>query len=107
MYIQSSNFPIALVIAVVVVGLMVAGIVYGFLQARQRREAMLELAQRLNLDFDPGTDRAIAERFSFLKQLAQGSVHPTAHGQALMAAALEPTIAHLLGDAAKRPMQVP
>ena len=73
MYIQSSNFPIALVIAVVVVGLMVAGIVYGFLQARQRREAMLELAQRLNLDFDPGTDRAIAERFSFLKQLAQGS----------------------------------
>jgi lysophospholipase L1-like esterase len=41
------------------------------------------------------------------KQPPQGSVHPTAHGQALMAAALEPTIAHLLGDAAKRPMQVP
>jgi lysophospholipase L1-like esterase len=37
----------------------------------------------------------------------QGAVHPTAHGQALMAAALEPTIAHLLGDTAKRPMQVP
>jgi lysophospholipase L1-like esterase len=41
------------------------------------------------------------------KQPPQGAVHPTAHGQALMAAALEPTIARLLGDAAKRPMQVP
>ena len=41
------------------------------------------------------------------KYSPQGSVHPTAHGQALMAAALEPTIAHLLGDAAKRPMQTP
>jgi lysophospholipase L1-like esterase len=41
------------------------------------------------------------------KHPPQGSVHPTAHGQALMAAALEPTIAHLLGDAAKPPMQVP
>jgi lysophospholipase L1-like esterase len=41
------------------------------------------------------------------KQPPQGAVHPTAHGQALMAAALEPTIAHLLGDKAKPPMQVP
>jgi hypothetical protein len=71
--IQSSSFPVAAVITVVVAGLMVAGIIYGFIQARQRREALLELAQRLNLVFDPGTDRAMAQRFSFLKQLAQGS----------------------------------
>jgi lysophospholipase L1-like esterase len=37
----------------------------------------------------------------------QGAVHPTAHGQSLMAAALEPTIAHLLDAAPKRPMQMP
>jgi len=59
--------------AVVVAGLMVAAIVFGLRQARKRREAMFELAHRLNLAFDPGTDRTIAERFSFLKQLAQGS----------------------------------
>jgi lysophospholipase L1-like esterase len=41
------------------------------------------------------------------KRPPQGAVHPTARGQALMAAALEPSIAHLLGDAAKRPMQIP
>lgn len=60
-------------IAVVVVGLLVAAAIYGLLQARKRREALFELAQRLNLAFDPGEDRAMADRFSFLKQLAQGS----------------------------------
>jgi lysophospholipase L1-like esterase len=41
------------------------------------------------------------------KHPPQGAVHPTAHGQALMAAALEPTLAHLLGTTAKPPMQAP
>lgn len=52
---------------------MVAVAIYGFIQAQKRREALFELAQRLNLEFDAGQDRTIADRFSFLKQLAQGS----------------------------------
>lgn len=38
------------------------------------------------------------------KQPPQGAVHPTAQGQALMAAALEPTIARLMHVAPKPPM---
>ena len=55
------------------VGLIVFGAIYGLMQARKRREAMFELAQRLSLNFDAGEDRDLASRFSFLKQLAQGS----------------------------------
>jgi hypothetical protein len=52
---------------------MVFAAVYGLIQARKRREALFELAQRLSLGFDAGDDREIACRYSFLKQLAQGS----------------------------------
>ena len=41
------------------------------------------------------------------KQPPQGAVHPTAQGQALMAAALEPTIARLMHVAPKPPMPAP
>lgn len=54
------------------VGAVLAGVIYSLIQARKRREAMFELAQKLNLGFDPGEDREIADRFNFLKQLAQG-----------------------------------
>ena len=57
--------------AALVAGFIVLA-VFGALQARKRREAMFSLAQRLNLDFDPGRNHAIPGRFSFLKQLAQG-----------------------------------
>ena len=60
-------------IAVAFIGLMVALAVLSLLQARKRREDLFALAQRLNLGFEPGNDRGIAERYSFLKQLAQGS----------------------------------
>lgn len=52
---------------------MVALVVLSLLQARKRREDLFALAQRLNLGFDGGDDREIADRFSFLKELAQGS----------------------------------
>lgn len=67
-----SNFPLAPLIAVLLVGAVLAGVIYSLIQARKRREAMFELAQKLNLGFDPGEDREIADRFNFLKQLAQG-----------------------------------
>lgn len=54
------------------VGLMIFAVIYGIIQASRRRAALFELAQRLNLNFDGGKDYAIAGRFSFLKQLAQG-----------------------------------
>ena len=67
------DLPIAPLIAVLFVGLIVGGAIFSLLQARKRREALFELAHRLNLSFKAGEDRAIADRFSFLKELAQGS----------------------------------
>ena len=52
---------------------MIFAAIYTMVQARKRREALFELATRLNLGFDAGENRAIADRFSFLKELAQGS----------------------------------
>lgn len=72
MHYAVSNFPLAPLIAVLLVGAVLAGVIYSLIQARKRREAMFGLAQKLNLGFDPGEDREIADRFNFLKQLAQG-----------------------------------
>ena len=70
---HQSNFPIAHVIAVFFVGVMVIGCIYSTVAARKRREGLFALAQKLNLSFDGGQDFGIADRFSFLKQLAQGA----------------------------------
>jgi hypothetical protein len=48
-------------------------VIYSAIAARKRREGLFELAQRLSLDFDAGQDDGIPERFSFLKEFAQGS----------------------------------
>ena len=52
---------------------MVIGCIYSTVAARKRREGLFALAQKLNLSFDGGQDFGIADRFSFLKQLAQGA----------------------------------
>ena len=59
---------------VIVAVLVVAAIsaIYGVIQARKRQEGLFELAQRLGLDFSAAEDREIADRYGFLKQLAQG-----------------------------------
>ncbi len=57
---------------VIFVGFMLAAVIYGMIQAKRRREALFELAVRLNLQFDAGKDYDIASRFSFLSQLAKG-----------------------------------
>jgi hypothetical protein len=62
-------FPFFIVAFVV---LVVVGSIYNAIAARKRREAMSGLAQRLNLSFDPGQDYGLAERYQFLKKLAQG-----------------------------------
>ncbi|HEY4416026.1 MAG TPA: hypothetical protein VGO57_10065 [Verrucomicrobiae bacterium] len=59
-------------IFILFVGLIVAGAIANAIMARKRQEALLGLAQRLNLDFDPRQNFAIPGRFDFLKQLDQG-----------------------------------
>jgi hypothetical protein len=57
---------------VAVIIIVIGGFIYSQIQARKRREALIELAQRLNLDFNPGQDREIPGRFSFLNLFARG-----------------------------------
>ena len=67
-----SDFPIAPLIAVLFVGAILVGVIYSYIADRKRREALFELATRLNLNFDAGNDDGIPGRFGFLKQLDQG-----------------------------------
>ena len=60
------------VVVVVVLIVIVVGTIYGLIQARQRLEALNELALRLGLNFSAAEDYALPERYGFLKQLAQG-----------------------------------
>jgi hypothetical protein len=53
--------------------LVIAGAIYSAIAARKRREALFEFAARLGLNFSAGNDYEIANRFSFLDKLAQGS----------------------------------
>lgn len=52
---------------------VIVGVIFGHLQAKKRREAMVALATRLGLRFDPGKSRDIARHFTFLDKLRQGS----------------------------------
>ena len=56
----------------VFITIAVIGAVYSAIAARKRREGLFELAQRVNLNFSPDPDYRLAERFQFLKKLAQG-----------------------------------
>ena len=60
-------FLIAAVLLIAVIGS-----IWGAIQARKRQEGLSALAQRLNLGFAAGENYGIADRFEFLKQLAQG-----------------------------------
>jgi len=60
------------VVVVAVLIVIVVGTIYGLIQARQRLEALNELALRLGLNFSAAEDYALPERYGFLKQLAQG-----------------------------------
>jgi hypothetical protein len=59
---------IFILFAILVIG---AGI-YGIMAARKRREDLAALAARLGLGFNPDNNDGLADRFSFLNQLAQG-----------------------------------
>ncbi|MGD0744213.1 MAG: hypothetical protein ABSA45_03570 [Verrucomicrobiota bacterium] len=65
------NGGIILIFILFVIFATGAGI-YGMIQARKRREGLFELAQRLGLNFSAAEDYGLADRYGFLKQLAQG-----------------------------------
>jgi hypothetical protein len=60
-------FSFIAVVAIVVIGFIVSAIA-----ASKRREGLLELAARLNLNFDPEQDESLPERFAFFKQFSEG-----------------------------------
>jgi hypothetical protein len=65
--------PFVLPFVIVVVLVVFAfGVIYSLIQARKRREGLFELAQRLGLNFSAAEDYELADRYNFLKQLAQG-----------------------------------
>lgn len=64
----------ALILVGVVALIVVLGI-FGHLAAKKRREAMMALAAKLGLHFDPGKDRNVAHRYGFLDKLQAGSNH--------------------------------
>lgn len=60
----------------IIVGVMVVIVVVAilsWLSARKRRQAMLDLAARLGLYFDPQKDCGLAEHYGFLNKLRTGS----------------------------------
>ena len=59
-----------LIVAVLVI--VAIGAFYSMIQARKRLEGLFELAQRLGLNFSAAEDYGLADRYGFLKQLAQG-----------------------------------
>lgn len=55
-----------------VVALIAVAAIFGHLAAKKRREAMLALAARLGLRFDPNKDWELAKRYQFLDKLRAG-----------------------------------
>ena len=60
-----------IIVGVIAVVAVVA--VLGYLSAQKRRQAMMALAARLGLRFDPQKNRDLAERYRFLDKLRAGS----------------------------------
>ncbi len=66
---MQNAIPFVFVALVVVV---IIGAIFNAIAQSKRREGLIELARRLDLNFDAGTHYSIPDQFSFLKQLDQG-----------------------------------
>ena len=62
-----------ILVVVIVIALIIAGIVFGMLAAKKRREAFAILAQKHGMSFHPEKDYDLAGEFRFLDALRQGS----------------------------------
>jgi len=63
---------VQVLVIVGVIALIVVGAVFGHLAAKKRREAMLAMAARLGLRFDPNKNRGLAKQYQFLDKLRAG-----------------------------------
>ncbi|MCF7974004.1 MAG: hypothetical protein K9N55_09330 [Phycisphaerae bacterium] len=61
------------VIFILFVGLFIVGAIFSAINKRKRREAMIALATRLGLRFNPDRDRHLANEYKFLDKLRSGS----------------------------------
>lgn len=65
------------IVPVIIVGLVIVGIIggiiYSIIAARKRREAFLEIATQLGMEYYPGKDHTLAGQYAFLNKLAKGS----------------------------------
>jgi hypothetical protein len=55
-----------------VIAIIIVAAIVGYLSAKKRREAMMALAARLGLRFDPNKNRDLASRYNFLNKLRAG-----------------------------------
>jgi len=70
---SQSGFPVPIILFFIAfVILAIGGAIYSAIAASKRREGLAGLALRLNLNFAPDNDYGLAERYQFLKKLAQG-----------------------------------
>jgi hypothetical protein len=66
---MQNAMPLIIVAVFIVV---VIGAIFNAIAQSKRREGLIELARRLDLNFDAGIHYSIPDQFSFLKQLDQG-----------------------------------
>lgn len=62
-----------ILIFILILGVMIAAVIYGIIAAKKRREELLQLAARLGFTFAAENDYSLASRYGFLDKLAQGS----------------------------------
>ena len=63
----------AILVIIPVLVIIIAAVIFGTKAARKRREELAALAIRLGLNYRAENDYSLAERFTFLNALAQGS----------------------------------
>jgi hypothetical protein len=63
---------VQVVVIVGIIALIIVAAIFGHIAAKKRREAMVALAARLGLRFDPDRDRDLARRYQFLDKLRAG-----------------------------------
>ncbi len=62
--------PAFFIIGIII--LVIAGIIFGQIQAKKRREAMQALAQQIGFTFSPDKDRSFASQFGFINEMGKG-----------------------------------
>jgi len=71
--IEQKGISVMQILPVIIIAVIaIAGIVFGILAAKKRREAMAALANKLGMTFSPKKDRILHKQYKFLDTLRQG-----------------------------------